>query len=330
MAVRNNILSAYRPENEHVPYVKISRAPTSADAKNPQTNKFYTPPFHWVVGKSPTTGTEGDLWYLSDITAGVADWKLMSTGSSPGGTMLTLTGDDSTAISPDVSGNTDVQGSTVANATNAKPLYINGTAVSNLLEAEIQVGKARTGAPGDKNDAGLVSFDDTAFAVDADGYVTVAVTGGKLPLTFAGDSGTATPSASVITFAGGAGLTSSATGSTVTYDLDSSIIDNWVVVTDATQAMAVSTGYIGNRGTAITYTLPATASVGDRIRMTNFGAGLPVLTAAAGDTIKVVASTTSAGGTLTATEQFAAIEVVCVVEDTTWIVLSMTGNWTIT
>jgi len=39
---------------------------------------------------------------------------------------------------------------------------------------EVQVATARTGAPGNKLDAGLCSFDDTAFTVDADGYVSLA------------------------------------------------------------------------------------------------------------------------------------------------------------
>lgn len=329
MPVRNSSLNAYRPENEHVPYVKIARAPTSSDIKNPQTNKYYTPPFQWVVGKNPSTGTEGDLYYLADITANVADWKLQATGSTPGGNLLTVTGDDSTAISPDGAGNIDLQGSTVANATNAKPLYVDGTGASSLVELELQVATERTGAPGDKNDAGVCSFDDTAFAVDADGYVTVAVTGGKIPLTFAGDSGTATPAASVITFAGGAGLTSSATGSTVTYNLDSLIVDNWVTVTDATQAAAVSTGYVGNRGTSITYTLPATFAVGDEIIITNIGAGLPVITANTGDTINFVDTATSSGGTMTGLDQYGTVTLRGVVANSVWSCVSATGNYTI-
>ena len=46
---------------------------------------------------------------------------------------------------------------------------------------------------------------------------------GSVAITFDGDSGTATPSLNVITFEGGTGLTSSATGSTVTFDLDTPV-----------------------------------------------------------------------------------------------------------
>jgi len=329
MAVRNSPLNAYRPENEQVPYVKIARQPTSSDYKNPQTNKYFTPPFHWVIGKNPSTGTEGDLYYLADVTANVADWKLMSTGSTPGGNLLTLTGDDSEAVSADTGGNMDVQGVAVANATNAKPLYIDGTPASSLLEAELQVAAAITGAPGDKNDAGICSFDDTAFSVDADGYVTA--NGGSLPLTFATDSGNATPAASIITFAGGNGVSTSGSSSTVTIDLDASIVDNWVEVTGTSQSASVGTGYILNNASLVTLTLPSTASIGDRVRAVGKGAGFYKLAQNAGQTVHVVASstTTGAGGSLTATERYASLELVCITANSAWVVMSMTGNFTI-
>ena len=327
--VQRNIQPGERFEEFLTAYVKIARAPLPTDIKNPNTNRYYTRPYFWIVAKNPSTGTEGDLYYLCDITANVADWKLLSTGSTPGGNLLTLTGDDSTAISPDSGGDIDVQGSTVANATNAKPLYIDGTAGSNLLEAEIQVAAAVTGAPGDKNDAGIVSFDDTAFAVDADGYVTVAVTGGKLPLTFATDNGNATPASSVITFAGAGGASTSGSGSTVLITAAGGGVSSWETVTDATKAAAVSVGYVGNRGTAITYTLPATFAVGDEIIITNIGAGLPVITAGTGDTINFVDTATSGGGTMTGLDQYGTVTLRGAVANSVWSCVSATGNYTI-
>jgi len=65
----------------------------------------------------------------------------------------------------------EILGVTVANATYSGPLHTTGS--GNTLTANIQVGTERTGAPTDKNDAGIVSFDDTVFAVDAHGYVTL-------------------------------------------------------------------------------------------------------------------------------------------------------------
>lgn len=65
----------------------------------------------------------------------------------------------------------EVLGSTVAKGTNARPLFTKGS--GNTVTLEIQVGKTSTGAPVDKNDAGIVSFDDASFSVNSDGYVTL-------------------------------------------------------------------------------------------------------------------------------------------------------------
>ncbi len=87
---------------------------------------------------------------------------------------LTLTGDDATPVGPDGTGTINIQGSIVNNATNAKPLFVDGNAGANLLELELQVAVDRTGAPANKNDAGICSFDDTMFVVDANGFVQLA------------------------------------------------------------------------------------------------------------------------------------------------------------
>jgi hypothetical protein len=59
-----------------------NRAPTGADYRQPETGKLYPIDCYWIVGKDPTTGIEGDLWYLSKIVANVAYWLQLSTGSS--------------------------------------------------------------------------------------------------------------------------------------------------------------------------------------------------------------------------------------------------------
>jgi len=105
------------------------------------------------------------------------------------------TGDDGVAVSADAAGNFNWIGNTVANATHAKPAYFKDSATANALDLDIQVGAAVTGAPGDKNDAGIVSFDDTAFAVDADGYVTMVGGGAAIEQFTLDDTNTVTPTA---------------------------------------------------------------------------------------------------------------------------------------
>lgn len=150
-----------------VPVVKNPRAPTTSDK---QHNLMTI----WLVGPSPTTGTEGDLWYLAEYKNGDAIWKQFDTGA--GGVGVDFLRDQVDAqVGPDGSGNIDLNGLAVANGANPSgiPLETVADAGNNAIAAQIQVAAAITGAPGDKNDAGIASFDDTAFDVDADGYVTL-------------------------------------------------------------------------------------------------------------------------------------------------------------
>lgn len=105
----------------------------------------------------------------------------------------------------------------------------------------------------------------------------------------------------------------------------------WNEVTGTSQAMAAANGYIANNAGLVTLTLPATASVGDRVRAVGKGAGLFKIGQNAGQTINYVSSTTTggAGGSLTAIEQFASIEIICTTTDSGWTVISSTGNFTV-
>lgn len=105
----------------------------------------------------------------------------------------------------------------------------------------------------------------------------------------------------------------------------------WTTITDATHQLEIENGYTGNRGTTITFTLPVLSSVGDIIKITNIGAGLPVLAQNAGQSVNFTSSTTTVGvgGSMTWINQFGSLDLVCTVANTTWNVLSSTGNYTI-
>ena len=108
----------------------------------------------------------------------------------------------------------------------------------------------------------------------------------------------------------------------------------WLTKTNASAdgTAAVNTCYTINHATPanlLTLTLPATYAVGDRVEIVGNTAGLWKLVAASGDTIKLLGSTTSAGGYLLATTQYDCVEVVCTVANTTWVVCSCMGNLTI-
>ena len=150
-----------------VPCTEAKRRPTVLDRK-------YSLMTQWRVDFNPTTGSEGEIWQLVKFESnGDATWvRLESTAGS--GAVITVTPDAITApgvspVDPDGVGDMDILGSIVAN--HQVPVETHSRAL-NTLTIEAQVGAAITGAPGNKIDAGMVSFDDTAFAVSAHGYVT--------------------------------------------------------------------------------------------------------------------------------------------------------------
>lgn len=247
-----------------------------------------------------------------------------------GGTpSITNSGDDAVAVSPSAGGNFNWFGLAVANATHAKPVYFKDSATPNAIDLDVQVATERTAAPGDKNDAGICSFDDTTFAVDADGYVTLV--GTAVGQTITGDSGGAlSPTAGNWNILGGTGVSTAGAASTLTVNVAGGGV-TWTVVTAATQAAAINNGYICNRAGGVTVTLPDTAAVGSMVRIAGM-AGNWVLAQNAGETVYfgLTATTTGVGGSLTATDNRDCVELVCSVADTDWIVLSSVGNITVT
>lgn len=153
------------PGTNLIPVTKVARAPTTNDANYP-VGQF------WLVGDNPSTGTVGDLWYLCYFLAGAPQWCQVAIGAGAPGIDFLRDQVDAQA-EPDASGNVDIDGVVVANAANPSGIPVESVAGTNKIDLQVQVAAARTGAPGDTNDAGLCSFDDTAFSVDADGYVTL-------------------------------------------------------------------------------------------------------------------------------------------------------------
>lgn len=70
----NDPLRYLGPNIAIVAIVTRTRSPLGSDIKQPNTGKYYGFGTFWLVGKNPTTGTQGDLWYLSKIEASIAYW----------------------------------------------------------------------------------------------------------------------------------------------------------------------------------------------------------------------------------------------------------------
>ena len=89
-------------------------------------------------------------------------------------------------------------------------------------------------------------------------------------------------------------------------------------------------GYICNMNSLLTVNLPSVAAVGDTVTCVGKGSGLFSVVAAAGDTIHFGDQDTSAGGSLTATNRYDTIQLICITADSDWSVTGMTqGNFTV-
>lgn len=106
----------------------------------------------------------------------------------------------------------------------------------------------------------------------------------------------------------------------------------WSTAVDTTTPInaVADKGYIANYAGTLVYNLPATCAVGKTFRFTgmNTATGWQVQ-ASAGQTIHLNSSATSSGGTLTSTGIRNSVEIVCIVADTTFNVVSSSGNITV-
>lgn len=146
---------------------------------------------------------------------------------------------------------------------------------------------------------------------------SAALTNGQVMIGSTG--GTPAPA----TLTAGAGITIGNAANSITISGGGSGY-TWTEVTGTSQNMAVNNGYIANNVALVTLTLPATASVGDTIILQGKGTGLYRIAQNAGQTIHFGSSDTStgAGGSLTATNRYDSIELICIVANTDFAVLT--------
>ena len=105
----------------------------------------------------------------------------------------------------------------------------------------------------------------------------------------------------------------------------------WNNVASGTQALAVNQGYITNNGASlVTYTLPVTAAQGTEIGIAGFSSGGWTIAQNASQLIHFgnQVTTTGVGGSLSSTNAFDQVQLLCVVANTTWVVLYAVGNLT--
>jgi hypothetical protein len=94
--------------------------------------------------------------------------------------------------------------------------------------------------------------------------------------------------------------------------------------------MAVNNGYVADNGSLTTLTLPSVAAFGSIIRVAGKAGGWAIAQNAGQIVHFGSASTTSgAGGSLSSTLTYDAVELLCITANTTFAVLSSVGNLTV-
>jgi len=104
----------------------------------------------------------------------------------------------------------------------------------------------------------------------------------------------------------------------------------WEIII-ANQTAVINHGYIANKGTLLTLLLPATAAVGNIVRVSGMGAGGWIITQNASGVIHFgnKNTTVGVGGSLASVHIMDAIELICCVANNEWNVISSVGNITV-
>lgn len=174
--------------------------------------------------------------------------------------------------------------------------------------------------------AGLATANSAALVTNATGVPiwSSTMTDGQIII---GSTG-ATPAAATLTAGSGISITNAAGSVTIGATGGVSVAS----IAGTTQTAAVNTKYFALNAGQTVVTLPSTYAVGDIVAVIGSTAntGGWRLQAAAGDTIRYLNSTTSAGGTLTSSASAGStVYIECDVANTSWVV-SSTVNVTLT
>ena len=184
---------------------------------------------------------------------------------------------------------------------------------------------------------------DPVLATPTSSNSTITITGGAGTLNFitngslvgntitGNNGGAISPVAGNWNILGTGAISTTGAGNTLTISSSGSV--PWTEVTNATQTIAVNNGYITNRGGGVTYTLPASAVLGNTIRISG-KSGAWTIAQNAGQQINVASSssTVGAGGSIASTDAGDCVELLCTTAgaSTVWRAISFVGNLTVT
>lgn len=143
-------------------------------------------------------------------------------------------------------------------------------------------------------------------------------------------SGSGAPAAATLT--AGAGVTISNGSNSITISSTGGSFA-WIDATSSTQNLAIQTGYITDNSGGVTYTLPATASLGDQIRIMGKQTSWSIAQNANQQIlVGSSSSTVGTGGSVASTNLGDCIWLVCITSgsSTIWRAESLVGNLTVT
>jgi len=115
------------------------------------------------------------------------------------------------------------------------------------------------------------------------------------------------------------------------FSLSPNVLFTWNVITGTSQAVSENNGYIPTNVALTTFTLPATANVGDAFKIMGYGSGGWKIAQNAGQTMHLGSSTATTGvlGYLASTNAFDNLEIVCLVANTVFSARAVIGNITV-
>ena len=232
---------------------------------------------------------------------------------------------------------------TTATGTAGQILTSNGAGVAPTYQTGAGATISITGDSGGALTSGSFTFTGGSTGLTFAGAGSTETLGGTLAIANGGTNATSMATTDGVVYFDGTRLVTTAVGTATnvltsngagmapTFQAVSSGAFPWTVVTGGTQAIAVNNGYIANNAGTCVMTLPATAAVGDRIRVSGMNnvSGWQIAQNS-GQTIHFgnVNTTTGAGGTLASTNIYDSVELVCNIANTDFIVLSSIGNIT--
>lgn len=299
-----------------------------------------TDPVNPIVDISASYVGQASITTLGTVATGT--WNADVVGLTYGGSGKALTADDggivyTDANSMEILAATATAGQILQSGSNAAPSWSTPTypsasgAAGKILRADGTDNVYSTATFADTYSAnsvlysnganavvGLTTVNNASLSTSAAGVPTwLALTDGEVVI------GSAAGAPAAATLTAGTGISIANGNNSITINATGAGGFTWNVVAGTSQAASVQNGYLCSNASQTTVTLPATAAVTDIVKISGLGAAGWVLSANTGQTIQLNATTgTSSGGDLVSADRYDFAEVMCVVANTTWTLIS--------